>query len=137
IEGRGMRHPFVLLYAAEILLMCSLWLLGPHLAPNGSVAAKDGWPYYVLAGLATLAMGLQNATLQHVHGLGIPTTYVSGILTGFAHACGQVLSGTPGDGLPPSTRIRLYGVLWVVYVLGAILAAIGSARWGFTALWSQ
>src|SRR5436190_18824278 len=51
---------------------------------DGHGAAGGSWDYFLLAVLAVLAMGWQNAALRRVAGVPVHTTFVTGILTHLA-----------------------------------------------------
>jgi uncharacterized membrane protein YoaK (UPF0700 family) len=93
-------------------------------------------------------MGVQNATLRRVGAVHIRTTFITGMLTNAAeeavscfvwtwhqlrgHSAGRVLRVLPrraGFG-----RMLLYSAVWLGYVLGAVAAACGLARFGVTVL---
>jgi uncharacterized membrane protein YoaK (UPF0700 family) len=132
-ETRGIQHPYLLLYTLEAVLLLLFWLLGERLAPDGGLAGSDGWPFYVLASLATLPMGVQNATLQRVGGRGVHTTYISGVLTSLARALVHAVSrsGRAGQAGEP---LALYGGVWTGYLVGAIAATLIHQRWAYASL---
>jgi uncharacterized membrane protein YoaK (UPF0700 family) len=128
------------------LLTC--WLavaVGVHLPATGA-----GWHGF-LAALPALAMGLQNATLRRLGGIGVHTTYVTGVLniTGEELARGiawcwrrvrrrkwrrWVLVAQVAPRQCSLRRAAWAGSLWVMYVLGAIVGAVSLWRIGWWTL---
>jgi uncharacterized membrane protein YoaK (UPF0700 family) len=51
----------------------------------------EPWPFYGLIGLAALAMGFQNITVNHVGALTVYTCFVTGALTKFAQSFSRYL----------------------------------------------
>jgi uncharacterized membrane protein YoaK (UPF0700 family) len=92
----------VLIVAAYFALTKSS-LLGPHM---------------YLVGLA-LAMGLQNGALRSVNGLGVHTTFLTGMIT-------TLITGYAGAESPPqrSSEWRVLGGIWLFFVGGALSGAI-------------
>jgi uncharacterized membrane protein YoaK (UPF0700 family) len=132
-ERRAVRHPFVALYCVEIALLASFWVLFANVAPSGSVGVGRGWPFFVLAGLLTLSMGLQNATLRRVGDQSVPTTYVTGLMTSFAEALAHLV--VPHRYQTPATRrIAIVLALWGGYIVGAVAASFSQLRWSFGAI---
>jgi uncharacterized membrane protein YoaK (UPF0700 family) len=74
-KRNGWRSKYVLPIALEAILltMVGTWLPN-HPANPGEVA-------YIMAGLASLAMGLQNATITKISGAVVRTTHLTGIFT--------------------------------------------------------
>ena len=99
----------------------------------------------MLAVLAVLAMGWQNAALRRVAGVPVHTTFVTGILT---HLAEESVNGwyawrdlrragtprRPDDGVAVAfRRARLHGGVWGSYLAGGVLGAFLALRWD---LWS-
>jgi uncharacterized membrane protein YoaK (UPF0700 family) len=74
--------------AIQALLLAAFTLYGAAQVGAGSAPSRSG-PFYVLAALAILAIGLQAATITQVAGATIRTAYISGMLT----RLGQSLAG--------------------------------------------
>ena len=77
-KRRGWRSKYVLPVGLEALL---LTLLAIHLNYRGP--ATSGLVLYEATGLASLAMGLQNATVTKISGAVVRTTHLTGIFTDF------------------------------------------------------
>jgi uncharacterized membrane protein YoaK (UPF0700 family) len=124
-------------------------------------AATLGWDYpgrlpdlrvfTLLTILAAGAMGLQNASLTHVGSLTVTTTHVTGTLLKFAegfmhhlfwfydHTLGRfprrwgvVLRVSPRK--HACQAACLMGLMWISYVIGAVLGALWLAHEGLSAL---
>jgi uncharacterized membrane protein YoaK (UPF0700 family) len=130
-------------------------LLGLFLVCGG-LAIRDGVlevpaVYYPIAALPALAMGLQNTTLRKVGGVGLRTTFVTGILSGFAEeavAYGLWFRGRQrGHGwqrwqillcLSPRqasfNHMLLLGGLWLGFLAGAVCGALAKLHWGVFSL---
>jgi uncharacterized membrane protein YoaK (UPF0700 family) len=94
----------------------------------------DSWPFHALAGLATFAMGLQNAVPPRVHGRSVRTTYVTGTLTDFAESVVACLLPAPGLSRRAALLgVVLYGGIWSAYVAGAVTSGLTAHRWGAAA----
>jgi uncharacterized membrane protein YoaK (UPF0700 family) len=68
--------------------------------------------------LAAVAMGIQSAAARRLDVLGVATTFVTGTLT-------SLVSLIVRHGVSPSASghgKRLLGAVWVVYVIGAMVA---------------
>jgi uncharacterized membrane protein YoaK (UPF0700 family) len=77
-------------------------------------------PLAILIGLSALAMGVQSAAVRRLEVSGIATTYITGTLTQlvarFMRPAQRHSSG--------SRHSMLLGAVWVVYFIGAALAAV-------------
>jgi hypothetical protein len=103
------RAPAARVLSVEAGLLLAFMLVGRAVL-DGRGAAGGSWDYYLLAVLAVLAMGWQNAALRRVAGVPVHTTFVTGILTHLAEesvngcthgaTCGG--RGPPGD---PTTSL--------------------------------
>ncbi len=81
---RGLRCTMSLVLLVEAALLGAFVGGAELVARRGVVAPSAGPPYYWLASMLTVAMGLQTAALQRVGGRAVRTTYVTGMLTRFA-----------------------------------------------------
>jgi uncharacterized membrane protein YoaK (UPF0700 family)/anti-anti-sigma regulatory factor len=75
---RGWRSKYILPISLEALLLA---LLSIHLKYR--ITPPSGFDLYQAAGLAALAMGLQNATITRISGAVVRTTHLTGICTDF------------------------------------------------------
>lgn len=128
------------LLEAALLLAALGWGLAQPSTRPGSVA------YYGLAALMIMAMGAQNATLRQVGKAGIRTTFISGMLCNFAEALAAywfwLRDRTCGRGLrrlklalrlsprhKTVQQMRLFGGIWLGYVIGGVLCGVTETRW--------
>ncbi|WP_075288713.1 YoaK family protein [Pararhizobium arenae] len=79
--------------------------------------------------LTVLAMGAINAAAEHVEGLPIGLTYVTGALSRFGRALGYWLLGDPRSGW------GLQIVPWIGMGVGALAGAVMQQTWGAASLW--
>src|SRR5262249_38686245 len=80
---RGVRPLFAPGLGLETILLLAFPRMGTGRFPDGLVPVEPTARYYVTLALPILAMGLQNAALRRVGGVGIHTTFVTGMLTNF------------------------------------------------------
>jgi uncharacterized membrane protein YoaK (UPF0700 family) len=116
------RGPRMALAAELGLLLCALCVGLATGAPPGALEGN------FLVGLAAAAMGVQSAVV--VRSGGYPSTYITGLLTGFS-------IGLVGGRSAAGASHGLLGLVWLLYLSGAILAgwlcvSLGEA--GFLAL---
>jgi uncharacterized membrane protein YoaK (UPF0700 family)/anti-anti-sigma regulatory factor len=69
---------YVLPMAIEAALL-ALFAVGVEL--HDAARVESGWALYAMTGLASMAMGLQNATITRISGGVVRTTHVTGVLT--------------------------------------------------------
>lgn len=83
--------------------------------------------FLATAAAATTAMGLQNAALRRFGGLGVHTTFVTGMLTELAVGCVRWRIHRRRGEREDSARARqaaaLAAIVWAAYVIGAIAGA--------------
>lgn len=124
---RGWESIYVLPMAFETLLL-SIFAIGVELHDPQSTAA--GPSLWVLAGAASAAMGLQNATITSISRGVVRTTHLTGVLTDFGSECARLLMGaaphhTQNDPDRPSPRrALLLASLLGSFMLGAVLGAL-------------
>lgn len=75
---RGLRSKYVLPIAVEAVLLCGFTLAIDY---HARVTPANLTSQYLLCGLATAAMGLQNATITRISGAVVRTTHLTGIVT--------------------------------------------------------
>ncbi len=145
-KRRGWRSKYVLPISLEALLLA---LLSVHLNFRGP--ARSGLVLYEATGLASLAMGLQNATITKISGAVVRTTHLTGIFTDFGLETVQYLYWW-GDRLAKQrteragrllrisrrhpTALRLLLLLSIAgsFGLGTVAGSIIYARWASVAL---
>ena len=119
----------MLVLALEAALILSVPLLA-RVLPFGLEKPAEK-PFSVLVLPLVLAMGIQNAALQHVGSLSIGTTYVTGIL---AHLGAQLAKLSTSERRQAAVRSRLYALLWLGLVLGAVGGGLLYRRFALDAL---
>lgn len=144
-------RPLLPTLGLEVALLAGFLFWGHALQGQRELHAPAGPAYYGLAALPALAMGVQNAALRRVGKVNVRTTYVTGMLTNFTETAVEVgywlRDRTKGRGRrrlllalrvaprrPAARRISLFGGIWAVYVVGALLGGALQGRWGFWAL---
>ena len=115
----------------------------------GQVADVHTPGYFLLIAMLAFAMGVQTATLTHVGGMNVYTTFVTGTLTKITESLTRALFWVHDElcktGMSDVVRqatgqkdVREATMListWTAYVLGAALGAASKARWQLRALY--
>jgi uncharacterized membrane protein YoaK (UPF0700 family) len=83
--------------------------------------------YFPLAAALAGSMGIQTLTVTMVSGLRIYTTYMTGNLAKFAEGATQFLITGKRTELRHSI---VTGMLWMVFLAGAVLGTFGQQLWG-------
>jgi uncharacterized membrane protein YoaK (UPF0700 family) len=123
------RRPAAL--ALQAALVVAFMGYGSASLRNG-VAPDHGLAgFYVPAGLATTALGIQTAALTHIQGSTVRTSYISGVLTNLAQAAARRLREPGGGGDAPA---RLLAGVCAAYLIGATAAAYGRSIAGIWCL---
>ncbi|MGH2584755.1 MAG: YoaK family protein [Dehalococcoidia bacterium] len=146
----GARSRSAIVLGLEIALLIPALIWSTTIEQDGSIPEYPAWQFHMIAGLLALAMGVQNAALTRIHGLGIHTTYVTGLLHTSAEALVRAVNawrdraaGRPGDdsdaGGTDGSRVALRDALitvaiYAAYVLGAIGGGVATGRWAAQAL---
>src|SRR5579859_5329401 len=142
----GWRPKYILPIGLEAILLAALCVT---LAGTGP--AIGGWALYESAGLAALAMGLQNATITRISGSVVRTTHLTGIFTDFGlegvqylfwwrdnltkyrwERAGRLLKLSGRH--PTSLRLLLLLSIAGSFCFGTIAGTIAFARWAPLAL---
>ena len=126
-DARG-RSTLAPILVAEIGLVTLFMVLGTALRDSGALTPRSP-AYYGLAVTAVAAMGLQTAALRQVADVSVHTTFITGMVTGFA----EDLVGAARHDLGASRRARIHGGLVAAYVGGAVAGSALETTW---ALWS-
>lgn len=120
---REVRSSLAALLGIEAVLLVALQLLGAWLDPNDDLVRNTA-PFFVLAGVAVTAMGLQSATLRRVGGVTVHTTFITGMLTSVGVELATLARAGRGDERRQAhRRLRLVGGVWLAYLSGAIAGA--------------
>jgi uncharacterized membrane protein YoaK (UPF0700 family) len=101
--------------AGEAALVAAFMGYGSTVVHGDTGPARLLSAFYVLAALATVALGLQTAALTEINGSTVRTSYISGVLTNLAQ--GAVRRGR--DDRP----LRLLLAIALLYLAGATLGA--------------
>jgi uncharacterized membrane protein YoaK (UPF0700 family) len=117
---RFVRSIDAFLFLTEAVLLGAFW-----------VAGSAGAPFLPLLALASMAMGLQNATITKFGALTVRTTHVTGTVSEFAEKFAEVLVGR--DGRNGKQAIELAS-LWLAYAVFAGLGAAAQLSWGLASL---
>lgn len=106
-------------YALQFAIVGVYMGYGSTVVHDGVGPSKTAAPFYVLAGVATFALGLQTASLTRIDDATVRTTYVSGMLTRLGQTASRRLRGREHDDTP----LVLLILIPLVYVAGATLGA--------------
>lgn len=117
------------LLAVEITLLTVFMVVGTVLRDSGDLTARSAG-YYGLAVAAVAAMGLQNATLRHVSGVPVHTTFITGMVISFGE---EVVRAARHEPDAPG-RARLHGGLVAGYIAGAVCGSALESTWALWAL---
>lgn len=145
---RAWESIYVLPMAVEAALLAA-FALAVELH-DGSDAVR-GWPLFAMTGLASMAMGLQNATITRISSGVVRTTHVTGVATDLGLEAVQFLLWLKDSrrNMPPysprmlvrsarahpsANRLLLLASILGSFALGAALAAAVS---GFTTGWTM
>jgi uncharacterized membrane protein YoaK (UPF0700 family) len=88
----GIRSPFAVVFGLEALCLLAFLLLGTHALEGGIIRTSPSGIFAACVVLLTLAMGLQTATVRRAAGQGVRTTFVTGVLSDWAHLLTEYLS---------------------------------------------
>ena len=84
-----------------------------------ATGAAAGAEIFVI--FVSLALGLQNGAFGHVGGIGVHTTYLTGMLTSLISA--EAKKYAPEVRAPDDPKIGLLFKIWIAFVLGAVTGA--------------
>src|SRR4051794_9860918 len=141
---RGLASKYILPVAVEAILLCTLGLLIEiYGLDSRSRLTFTGDPrlLYAMSGIASFAMGLQNATITRISGSVVRTTHLTGVVTDFGLEGVQYLwwawDMTRGRALeragrvwrvsqrqPSFLRLALLASIFWSFLLGAVLGTI-------------
>src|SRR6266487_6792458 len=143
-----LRSSFAVVFGLEAVCMLAFLLLGTQALQGGIIRPSPSGIFYLCAALLTLAMGLQTATVRRAAGQGVRTTFVTGVLSDWAHAMMQYLSWLRQQSTERHVRhvvresmqqasfrhLRLLGGIWGSYIVGAICGSALELRMALFAL---
>jgi uncharacterized membrane protein YoaK (UPF0700 family) len=144
----GIRSPFAIVFGLEAVCMLAFLLLGTHALQGGVIRPSPPGTFYVCVVLLTLAMGLQTATVRRAGDQGVRTTFVTGVLSEWAHVMTQYLSWLrqqPSEQHVLQTmrvsmqqasfrHLLLLAGIWGCYVVGAICGSALELHMALSAL---
>ena len=125
-------------YALPLLLEASLLLVFGLMGATLSRQTPFAVPLTVL--VLAFTMGLQNALVSKISHSQIRTTHMTGVITDLGIELGKLLywnrTATPFDSRVRANRIklRLYGTLLGMFILGGLAGAFGFKYVGFVAV---
>jgi uncharacterized membrane protein YoaK (UPF0700 family) len=144
LAGGDLRHGLVLLFAILIFVGGNaLGIVLAHAAPRRTFVVLAGVSILLAAAsmfsapnvllvqfyLVVLAMGMVNATVEHIEGLPIGLTYVTGALSRFGRGIGRFLMGDR------DVAWTIQIVPWIGMLAGAVLGALLVRKFAGEALW--
>jgi uncharacterized membrane protein YoaK (UPF0700 family)/uncharacterized membrane protein len=140
---RGWRHSASILFGSEAVLLGCFAVLGMILVPSGRLENDTTSLYFLLLGLLSAGMGVQNASLSHFGPLSVRTTHVTGNLATLADQLArfgiwfvdrakrvglrEALAGATSE-LSFRETLFLFAV-WVSYFAGAVAGAALLISW--------
>ncbi|HEV3450994.1 MAG TPA: DUF1275 family protein [Acidimicrobiia bacterium] len=128
-RSRG-RTALAPLLAAEAVLVAVFMVLGTLLRDAGDLTPRSA-AYYALAATIVTAMGLQTASLRHVCGIAVQTTFITGMVVSFAE---ELVAAVRGDDADASRRAGVHGLLLGAYLGGAVAGSALDTAWSLWAL---
>ncbi len=131
---RRVRHRLALALGLQALLLALFMVAGFAVGGTGHVDAA--WKFAVLAGLATLGMGLQNGVLRRLDVHARATTYISGLLTTLTEELVSFVLARHGarSARRSLRRAGEMAEIYGSYVVAACLAGFATHRVGFASL---
>ena len=117
-----------------------IWLYCAGTSKNVSALTPK---FFLLSGLLSFAMGLQNAALRHAGDTKVRTTFVTGMLTDMTeHAARHFIrhcmfSGNPSGNAPDERAGRLalnFGLIFIFFMIGAACGGYAQTAWGAISL---
>jgi uncharacterized membrane protein YoaK (UPF0700 family) len=129
---RGWESIYVLPIAVEAVLLAG-FALGLEVHDHG--ARQSGAPLYWLTGIASFAMGLQNATITRISSGIVRTTHITGVLTDLGLETTQFLlwvrdRNLDSPPLPPRALLRSASVHPTARRLALLASIVGSFSLG-------
>jgi uncharacterized membrane protein YoaK (UPF0700 family) len=122
------------LLVSELTLLAALLLLGTF-AFEGEPTTGTSLRFYVLITLAVVAMACQTVTIRRVAGVPVQTAYVTSMLVFLGEEIVEALTGWgTARGAEARRRIRIHGGVWLAYLVGGGLGALGAEKLEYAAL---
>jgi len=129
---RHLRSRYALSLLLEALLLLLFGVAGSYLAELRELLV----PATVL--LLCFIMGLQNAVITKISSAVIRTTHVTGLTTDIGIELGKLLYVNRSRNLRPTVlanraKLRLHSTLWVCFLSGGVVGALGFKHVGYSA----
>jgi uncharacterized membrane protein YoaK (UPF0700 family) len=134
---RGVRAAIAPGLALTAALLGGFFLWVGATAHAGPIPLEPAWRFDMQASLASLAMGVQTATVRRIDGVTVRTTYITGMLTTFGEELAELLARpreSPDDPRAAARHLAATGIIWPSFVAGAATSALAYARWHMHAL---
>jgi uncharacterized membrane protein YoaK (UPF0700 family) len=120
---RGSRYWFSLGASIEAFFLAAFAVAHQRLAHGSLTYMPDNWTLVGLMACLTLAMGVQNALLSNVGGIGVRTTFVTGMIVNLANALlDWVFAAMRGSSTSePCHKAGVYAAVWASFAIGGIV----------------
>jgi len=82
----GIRSALAIVSGLEALCLLAFLIIGSIAFQHGAIPPSPAGMFYLCIALLTVAMGLQTIVIQRVHGQGVHTTFVTGMLNSWTQA---------------------------------------------------
>jgi uncharacterized membrane protein YoaK (UPF0700 family) len=119
-RGRGQDRELRPLLLVEAGLLGVFVVLGTVLQDRGDIVPQS-LTFYGLAVIAAFAMGVQTSALRRAGGVGVHTTFISGMVVNLAE---DVAAAWRRDDPMAGARARMHGIVVVTLISGAALGAL-------------
>ena len=119
-RGRGQDRELRPLLLVEAGLLAVFVVLGTALQDNGDIVPQS-LAFYGLAVIAAVAMGVQTSALRRAGGVGVHTTFISGMVVSLAE---DVAAAWHRADRMAGARARMHGIVVVTVISGAALGAL-------------
>jgi uncharacterized membrane protein YoaK (UPF0700 family) len=112
-----------------VLLLEALLLVGAGWFP-----AAWGWGFLTLL---SLAMGLQDGVMQRAEGIGIHTTFMTGLVTNLVDRLRRKRGGKKAETEKAKTGSKVPALLlvWTLFLAGAAGGVAATEQWGVRSAW--
>jgi uncharacterized membrane protein YoaK (UPF0700 family) len=119
-RGRGQDRELRGLLLVEVALLTVFMVLGSALLDGGDIVPQSV-AFYGLAVIGAFAMGVQTSALRRAGGVGVHTTFISGMVVNLAE---DVAAVCRRDDPEAAGRARMHGIVVVTLISGAALGAL-------------
>lgn len=147
VQRSRIRSPFAVVFGLEAACLLAFLLIGPRAMQGGVIPPSSG-TFALCVVLLTLAMGLQTATVRRAGSQHVRTTFITGVLSNWAHLLTQYLSWlrklpkgrpvrqTARESIQQTSfqHLSLLAGIWGCYVVGAICGSALELHMGLSSL---